>query len=299
MTDKVIGLSSRPGRSHFPVGQDARSRVRLALGAWRYAICSLLPAPRPLLSVPAGQDARPPVGPSGPYALLGRRLLDCWSVGLSTLYFLLFALCLFLAGAKESPAAGLNVQNFKPALDASGGGVLLDATQIGHLMYRFDYAFSYARNPLEYGRGGRRNLGVVDHLLYNDLTAGFGLTPSLDVGLSVPYGIVYDYLETGSESRKTGTGLGDIRFGFRDTLFNKKDVPIRLALAASANFPAGYKNDYLGNGGFEGDFRAVSEAKVGDYRLIVNLGYLVRGANRSVNLKLDDQMTWGIGSRSS
>jgi len=193
----------------------------------------------------------------------------------------------------------LNVQNFKPALDASGGGVLLDATQIGHLMYRFDYAFSYARNPLEYGRGGRRNLGVVDHLLYNDLTAGFGLTPSLDVGLSVPYGIVYDYLETGSESRKTGTGLGDIRFGFRDTLFNKKDVPIRLALAASANFPAGYKNDYLGNGGFEGDFRAVSEAKVGDYRLIVNLGYLVRGANRSVNLKLDDQITWGIGSRSS
>ena len=76
---------------------------------------------------------------------------------------------------------------------------------------------------------------MVDHLLYNDLTAGFGLTPSLDVGLSVPYGIVYDYHETGSESRKTGNGLGDIRLGFRDTLFNKKDVPIRLALAASIN----------------------------------------------------------------
>ena len=60
---------------------------------------------------------------------------------------LLFALCFFFTGAKESSAAGLNVQNPKPALDASGGGVLLDATPIGHLMYRFDYAFSYARTP--------------------------------------------------------------------------------------------------------------------------------------------------------
>ncbi|MDD5222768.1 MAG: carboxypeptidase regulatory-like domain-containing protein [bacterium] len=212
---------------------------------------------------------------------------------------MLFALCFFSLVAREAPAAGLNVQNSKPALDASGGGVLLDATPIGHLMYRLNYEFSYARSPLEYGWNGKRSLGVVDNLFYNDLTAGFGLTPSLDAGLSVPYGIVYDYLQTGTDARKTVGGVGDVRLGLRDTLFDRKDVPIRLALAASANFPSGYQSGYLGSGTFEGDLRAISEARAGTYRFIVNLGYLVRGPERMVNVKLDDQIFWGIGSRSS
>ena len=215
------------------------------------------------------------------------------------LFSLLLVLSLFFLTVREAPAAGLDAQDFKPALDASGGGVLLDATPIGLLMYRFDYTFSYARDPLVYYRGGKRIAEVVDNLIYNNLTFGLGLTPDLDFGLSVPYGIVPNYLDTWTEQRNSRNGLGDIRLGFRDTLFNKKDIPVSLALAASAGFPAGDQQSYLSNGGYTGDFRAVSEAKFGKYRLIANLGYLTRGVNSFGNVKLDDQIFWGAGSRSS
>ena len=200
--------------------------------------------------------------------------------------------------AGNARAGGFSVRNYQPSLFGKGSGVLLDASPLGQFRYRVDFTLSYARNPLEYGNEDIRGEAIVDNLYSGDLTAGFGLAPFLDVGLSVPFSMMSGYQAIGSDTPESANGMGDVRLGIRAVLFDEEEFPVRLALSPSLSFPTGDEEKFLGEGSFAGQFLTVLEARYQKYRVLLNLGYSIQGSDELINLSIDEQFFWGIGFRS-
>lgn len=88
--------------------------------------------------------------------------------------------------AQMASAAGLNQENYYPAVDNSSSIMWETPRTIPARAFQFGYTFDYALRPVEFGDGKINREPINDHLQVNHFHVGYGITSWLDVGATVP-----------------------------------------------------------------------------------------------------------------
>ncbi|MHB1012920.1 MAG: COG1470 family protein [Desulfobacteria bacterium] len=148
-------------------------------------------------------------------------------------------------------------QRFHPTTDGQGALTVDTDQPLCAGQFNFGFTLSAAKKPLDMGdiRELKIEKVVVDELYTADLTAAYGLTPDITLGLDIPYDFsrdnlnYADYLRNGAPGvRDDVTHLGDIRMNVKYRLIDGGRYG--LALIPFANLATGDKDYLLSEGKF-------------------------------------------------
>jgi outer membrane protein OmpA-like peptidoglycan-associated protein len=101
--------------------------------------------------------------------------------------FLTFFLILSVFKSNQINAAGLNSENFSPALDMTSSLHWETARSLPRHGLLWSYTGDYVLRPVEFGDGKDYRLKVSDHLQMNHLGLALGAFDWLDFGFSIPF----------------------------------------------------------------------------------------------------------------
>ncbi|MCB9538734.1 MAG: OmpA family protein [Myxococcales bacterium] len=155
----------------------------------------------------------------------------------------------------------------------------------------------YERRPLIFYKNGRRTADIVAYRAAADVTGVFGLTPWIDVGLTLPLVLSQDgrTVQTGGDLESFA--LGDPGLALKLELLDKLEVGVGLALVAHATLPFGDATALTGEENATLAGRVALEVPWGDrFDLAVNAGYRAREATPLDDVVLDDELLLGLGA---
>lgn len=146
--------------------------------------------------------------------------------------------------SSEGRAAGLNSENFVPAVGPESGLLWEGSRVIGHDQLYLGYTFDYVYRPVEWGNGKSERLSIHDHLQVNHFSAGFGLFPRVDLGIDLPISLYSAPKNPGGALQVNERTRNFFFLG--DTTFRMKFAPQMLAgpsydvaIAAGLSLPTG------------------------------------------------------------
>jgi outer membrane protein OmpA-like peptidoglycan-associated protein len=201
------------------------------------------------------------------------------------------ALCALLlatpAFAQDAKGDTFNLQLFRPAVD-SKGYITVNASQIlGHLDFSIGLVGTWAHNVLNLYNNG--NSFEVNELITPQVQAALGLFKWIEVGVSLPVGIMYgdrgpDYKSPSSNNLNndlsfSGQFVGDVGIHLKGRFLNTSKYPVGLGLLTSIYTPSGDSKKFLGEGQVSIRPEVIVDREWGFSRRIktaLNVGALIR-----------------------
>ena len=184
-----------------------------------------------------------------------RKRLPVEKTGIIALFIV--ASMLIAASAHAERLVAPKAQRFHPTTDGQGALTVDTDRTLCPGQFNFGLTLSGAKKPLDMGdiRLLKVEKVVVDELYTADLTAAYGLTPDITLGLDIPYdysrdNLNYaDYKLNGAPGvRGDVTHLGDIRVNAKYRLLSAPKYGV--ALIPFANFATGNRDYLLSEGKF-------------------------------------------------
>ncbi len=222
------------------------------------------------------------------YLLFGALVLGC-------------LLCASPEARAQSSSRRVNALGFEPSVSPNGILAVETSATLPNLQWALGATFSYVNDPLVVKVQGDTVYRLVGHQLLMDLTAAVGIWWFFELGMHLPVALY----QRGSPptavigdgvSALSATALGDLRIVPKVRFWLNRKRGFGLALLAQFTLPTGRG---LAN---------VSEASATfsprialDYRfrqgtvLALNLGYRLRKSVEMLNLRVDDELVWGVG----
>jgi hypothetical protein len=146
-------------------------------------------------------------------------------------------------------------QRFHPTTDGQGALTVETDQTIGQGQSNFGFILSGAKKSLNMGDIQELQVQkvIVDELYTADMTAAYGLTPNITLGLDVPVNysrnnLDYNQYLQGNEVRDDSFSFGDIRINAKFRVI--ETATYGLALIPFASFPSGDKDYLLSQGQF-------------------------------------------------
>ena len=170
--------------------------------------------------------------------------------------FLIVASMLVAASARAERLVAPKAQRFHPTTDGQGALTVDTDRTLCPGQFNFGLTLSGAKKPLDIGDIHELKVekSVVEELYTADLTAAYGLTPDITLGLDIPYDYSRDNLNY-AQHKLGNTGVRDDVFHLGDIRLNAKFRVIDggrygLALIPFANFATGDRDFVLSEGKF-------------------------------------------------
>lgn len=208
-----------------------------------------------------------------------------------------------LVAARAEAVSDASVQTFFPATDASKYFSVYGSQTLQRLQWRAGFYVNYGHDPLEFGIGGVRAAGIVDHLVMGDFFFSFGFWDFFQAGVNVPVALwnafsdPLDPTQPNTPNRNL-IRMGDVMLDMKLRILDDFRYPVGLAIRPYISFPTGDGNTFVGNDSFLGGAELIFDAHFFD-RLFVslNFGYLARDnvIPAGLNVEVDDQFTYGLG----
>jgi outer membrane protein OmpA-like peptidoglycan-associated protein len=203
----------------------------------------------------------------------------------------------------QSSGRRINTLGFEPSVGPNGIWSVETSATLPNLKWAVGAHVSYANDPLVVKYQGDTVYRLVGHQLLMDLTAAMGIWWFFEVGVHLPVALY----QRGSPptavigdgvSALTATALGDLRVVPKVRFWPNRKHGFGLALLGQFTLPTGRG---LAN---VGEASATFEPRVAlDYRfrqgtiLALNLGYRLRKSVEMLNLRVDDEVYWGLGAQ--
>ncbi len=164
---------------------------------------------------------------------------------------LLAALVLPAVAGAQQPY-DIDIQNFRPAMDARSFITVERAKALGTLEPSFGLILNYAVDPLvQQIRGADYNeeVALVEHHLAGDFIFAIGIANIVEIGARLPVNIVRgDPDGPGDDVELAGDGLGDLAANLKVAFLDREAYPLGIAVVASAAFDTGDDNTFAGHG---------------------------------------------------
>jgi len=197
-------------------------------------------------------------------------------------------------------------QRFHPTTDGQGALTVDTDQALCPGQFNFGLTLSGAKKPLDMGNISELKIEkvVVDELYTADLTAAYGITPDITLGLDIPFDYSRDNLNY-TQFRQGNTGvrddvthLGDIRVNAKFRVLER--ARYGLAFIPFANFATGDKDFLLSEGKFGFGVKAAGHLDVAKpLALYANLG--VEQIGKFVSAGSPDYYTpwiqYGVGAK--
>lgn len=204
--------------------------------------------------------------------------------------------------AHAQPVPSLNLRQFEPPADPSGG-IYLEPTQSpkgGDWNVGVWSSYAY-RSVVLQGPDQKVVAVPLGHQLSFDYLASVSLIDRLAVSLSVPTVV----LQTGDDvtQRIPGsepiakTAMGDVAMGAKATIVPTREMGgFGVAVLARVTFPTGNARAYIGEGSTNGSLRVLAEYRVLGISVRATAGARVRGEERTyVGERFGHDLPWGVG----
>lgn len=217
-----------------------------------------------------------------------------------------FVVVAILVAPVAVSAQGREPRNFalerlRPAMDRAG---ILDAEWAGvpeHLVWDASVWVGYANNPLvlniEVDGTTERVASIVSHRLGGNLTGSIGLFGWMQVGADVPLILFQargDTLGDYNENVRTliATGVGDLRLTPKVQILRPTRQSIGIALLTGLTLPTASARSYFGDRQASFEPEVTISGRASGLRFAANVGYRFRTRTRTVNLIVDDEITY-------
>ncbi|MEZ4436407.1 MAG: OmpA family protein [bacterium] len=194
---------------------------------------------------------------------------------------LLLALAALAAPAAAQEPYDLDIQNFRPAMDARSFITVERAKALGTLEPSFGLIINYAVDPLVQrieGPDYDRDVPLVQHHLAGDFIFAIGIAHVVEIGARLPVAIIRgDGDGPGDGPELAGDGFGDIAANLKVAILDREAHPLGLALVASAAFDTGDDDVFASHG--QGS-PILEGGLVLDFQLGPRVGLAVNGGAR-------------------
>ncbi|MFH2010389.1 MAG: transporter, partial [bacterium] len=195
----------------------------------------------------------------------------------------------------------INLLSFEPAVSTHGILTLETSRTLPHLQWSVNAYFSYVNDALVVENQGATVYRFVGHQALMDVTAALGIWHLFELGLHLPV-VLYQHgsppspvIEEDLPSLRS-SAVGDLRIVPKARFWLNGRRGFGLAVIPQFTLPTGQGRDHAGEG------TATFEPRIAlDYRfrqgtvIALNVGYRLRRAVESRNLRVDDELFWGVG----
>ena len=220
--------------------------------------------------------------------------------------FLAFVLLGSQSASAQSAAEPRNfpVERFHPAVDRQG---ILDAEWAEvtrHLSWDVALWLSYANDPLvlRFVDQSGRATALVSHRLGGTLVGSVGLFDWAEVGVELGLTLfqgqgdsISDF--TNGVSDITLGGINDLRLVPKVRLLREKEHFVSVLFIPAITIPTGSSDAYFGDDSVTFNPEVAVSRTIADVRLAMNLGYRLRKSSNTLNLKVDDEVTYKLAAQ--
>lgn len=232
------------------------------------------------------------------------------SVLCATAFCAALAFCVNPAHAQEN--RGIDVETFRPAVDAEGYLGFNGTTMPGHLQWTVGMWTHYGKQLLMATRSNgedEQEFDLIRHRLTSNLQFQVGLGSRWAIALDVPIVMFQSGnlspVDPGAPPSLTlaSQAFGDPRIASRYRLLGKGASVTReradgpgLALEAGFTLPFGDDDSFAGEGDFTFDIQAIADIRILDIAAGIMLGFRHRFENENiVGVEFRDQLMFGVG----
>ena len=174
----------------------------------------------------------------------------------------------------------------------------------GRLDAAADVAVEFADRPIVARNVDTdETLDIVDKRLLVDLGVGVGLVRRLrlDVRTAITAYQSGDGLQSSTQPDEAGAlnefGFGDWRLGGQFTFTRREDLGVGIAARTTIWVPTGSDAGFVSDGVARVEPRLIADVALGDFVVVANAGYQVRGKRIAVGFRSDDVIRWGLATR--
>ncbi len=217
-------------------------------------------------------------------------------------YFFLF-LTLFSFAAQAQDVRDLNLLHFKMGTDPGGLVTLEGARMPAHLQWHAGTMLSYAYRPLVMDLVPGGTTAIVSHQVLWDLAFSIGLWNRLALGVhlqGVPHQSGEDLsgLGLGADEAVKRFALADVRLLPRVLLWQMSPATgLALAFAPIVTLPTATSGAGAGEDGVTFEPRLLADWRFSNGAfLLAQAGYRWRKGIEIANLRVDDELVWGLGA---
>jgi OOP family OmpA-OmpF porin len=206
------------------------------------------------------------------------------------------------ATASAQVLPSIDMSTWRPSPDADASLVLEPATTPGPWRWNLGAWTQYAQASVVYRNRGGQELRVVDHFVGLDLAGGLGLGDRVSVGFDLPLALwqngdsplPQNLVEDGTVP---AVAIGDASVLGKVTLLSNDHGAVHtgfgVAVLGAVSLPTGARTSFLSDGVVGGSLRLLGEYALGVGAARVELGYAVRGSQRTWPEATADGVTFG------
>ena len=142
----------------------------------------------------------------------------------------------------------LNLQNFRPAMDARSMITVERSRVLGTFEPTLGLYMNFARQPLTQSIDGEDE-ALVEQLIMGNFNLAIGFFNVIQIGAMLPVSVVRaDGDGPGDELLVTGDGIGDLEALLKIMILDEARFPVGIAIATSVAFPTGQTNAFVSHG---------------------------------------------------
>lgn len=202
----------------------------------------------------------------------------------------------------QSSSRKITALAFEPSVSPNGILSVETSTTLPNLRWAVGAYFSYANDPLVVKVHNETVYRLVGHQLQMDLTAAVGIWWFFELGMHLPVALYQrgsppTEVIAGGVPALSASALGDLRIVPKVRFWLNRKHGFGLALLGQLTVPTGRGLANVGEASATFEPRIVM-----DYRfrqgtvLALNLGYRLRKSVEMLNLRVDDELFWGLGA---
>jgi len=195
-----------------------------------------------------------------------------------------------------SNAEALEGHIFIPQVGEDRFTNIQSSSTIGSGKSQLGFFLDYAKTPVELELSNR-DVRLSKHQLAGTLLAGYGVTNSLQIGISIPYLFSQDGRKIDEETGVSSAGFGDIRVSAKYRLLGGGANETGIALSPFIVFYTGHADDWIGNNSLAGGAMLILDKNWNNKTTIAfNLGYQFKKTEvLTPTQKIGDTILYGLG----
>jgi len=197
----------------------------------------------------------------------------------------------------------VNTLGFKPSVSPNGILSLETSTTLPSLKWSVGAYVSYVNDPLVVKYQGDTVYRFVGHQLLMDLTAAMGIWHFFELGMHLPVALYQrgsppTALIGDGVSALRATALGDLRIVPKVRFWLNRKQGFGLALITGLTLPTGRGLANVSDAGATFEPRLALDYRFGKGTVLAaNVGYRLRRSVELANLRVDDELFWGLGAQ--
>lgn len=205
----------------------------------------------------------------------------------------LFLLITFLS---ISPAEALDGHIFAPQVGEHNFITIQSSPTIDSGKSQIGFFLDYADTPVE-SESSNRNARLSEYQLVGTVLAGYGVTDSLQIGITIPYLFGQNGAKIDRVTDVSSSKLGDIGVSAKYRFFGGGSNEIRLALSPFIVIDTGSEDDWFGNNSLSGGAMMIVDKNWDNQTTVaLNLGYQIKDTEVLTSTQeIGNTILYGIG----